>query len=367
MVERLDALPQARDALAAGDLSLANAKTLTRAAETAGSAAVNDDAELLAKAASQAPEQFAREAKGWAAQRSADNGEDRYRRQRARRRLDMWTNEHDGMFNLRGEFDPVTGAKLEAKLRKEAEHLRRRDLNDPGGEQRNYTQRLADALDVLISGSAGAGSDKEQGLGGDRHCAALESRRRQGVHRDRRRRHDSSQRPRRALLQLAGRRDRVQQQGRAAVARQQAAPAHQSPDRHAHQALRVVRRLRRARRRVPGPSHRAALRGRAPQPSTISCCCAGTATTRSTTTAGESYPTANSTRSSHLNGPNTAPPGRRTRQPSTTRPARAADAAHPPEHPPQPNPRRCSPPADNLSPGGAPRRSRAASLRSPAT
>ena len=159
-VERLSELPQAREALAAGGLSMANAKTLARASETAGAAAVEGDGDLLAKAASQTPEQFSREARRWVSQHSADNGEDRFRRQRARRRLAMWTNEHDGMFNLRGEFDPVTGAKLQTRLLKQAEHLRRRDLNDPGAEQRSYKQRLADALDTLTGNGTDAKDDK---------------------------------------------------------------------------------------------------------------------------------------------------------------------------------------------------------------
>ena len=161
-VEALSALPQARDALVGGELSLANAKTLARVAETAGAAAVERDGELLAKAGSLSPEQFNREAGRWVAQRSADNGEGRYRHQRARRRLRIWTNTDDGMTQMRGEFDPVVGARIEATLRKKAEQLRRSDLKDPRGEQRSFDQRVADALDVLTSSGtcAGPGTDK---------------------------------------------------------------------------------------------------------------------------------------------------------------------------------------------------------------
>ena len=159
-VERLSELPQARKALAAGDLSLANAKTLARVSETAGAAAVTGDDELLSKAGSLSPEHFAREAGRWVAQRSADNGEDRYRRHRARRRLRIWKNDDDGMMHVRGEFDPVTGAKLQTRLFKEAERQRRCDLNNPGGEQRSFDQRVADALDRLTSTGADSGSDK---------------------------------------------------------------------------------------------------------------------------------------------------------------------------------------------------------------
>ena len=161
-VEALHALPQAREALVSGELSMANAKTLTRVAETAGAAAVEDDGELLAKAGSLSPERFTQEAKRWAAQRSTDGGEDRYRRQRARRQLRTWTNEADGMLHMRGEFDPVTGAKLQTRLLKQAEQLRRCDLNSPKNEQRSFDQRVADALDILISGSTGSGSGSDK-------------------------------------------------------------------------------------------------------------------------------------------------------------------------------------------------------------
>ena len=159
-VEQLSELPQARDALVSGELSLANARTLTRVAETVGAAAVESDKELLSKAGSLSPERFTQETKRWEAQRSTDGGEDRYRRQRARRLLRMWTNEADGMLHMRGEFDPVTGAKLQTKLFKEAERQRRCDLNNPNSEKRSFDQRVADALDTLISDSAGAGGDK---------------------------------------------------------------------------------------------------------------------------------------------------------------------------------------------------------------
>ena len=159
----MQTLPQAREALVGGDLSLANAKTLVRVAQTAGTAAVEGDDELLAKAASLAPEQFGSEARRWEAQRSTDNGEDRYRRQRARRRLRAWTNAEDGMLHMRGEFDPVTGARLQTRLLKQAEQLRRFDLNNPNSEQRSFDQRLADALDTLMgSGSTGAGSGSDK-------------------------------------------------------------------------------------------------------------------------------------------------------------------------------------------------------------
>ncbi len=55
------------------------------------------------------------------------------------------------MVHLRGELDPVTGAKVRKRFDLEAERLRRADLHSPGGEKRSYNQRMADALDTLTS------------------------------------------------------------------------------------------------------------------------------------------------------------------------------------------------------------------------
>ena len=107
----------------------------------------------MEKAASLSPEQFAREAGRWALQRQDGGGETEYQRQRARRRLSIW-NGDDGMVHLRGELDPVSGAKMRQRLLKEAERLRRCDVNNPDGEQRSLPQRLADALGTLTEAKA---------------------------------------------------------------------------------------------------------------------------------------------------------------------------------------------------------------------
>ena len=161
-VEQLQSMPDVRDALTEGEISLANAKTLARASENTSAAQVEGDGDLLEKAASLSPEQFAREAGRWVGQRQDDGGEGAYRRQRARRRLSICDGD-DGMVHLRGELDPVTGAKVRKRFLQEAERLRRCDLKSPGGEKRSLSQRLADALDTLtatstIEGGQGASS-----------------------------------------------------------------------------------------------------------------------------------------------------------------------------------------------------------------
>ena len=165
--EKLESLPSVRDAVESGRVSFANAKVLASTSEKTSAEQVEQDGELLAKAGEMSPEQFAREAGRWAVKRQDDGGEGEYRRQRARRRLSFWDGD-DGMVHLRGELDPMTGAKVRKRFLQEAERLRRMDLHSPGGEKRNLNQRMADALDTLTShGSIYArASEASTGAGG---------------------------------------------------------------------------------------------------------------------------------------------------------------------------------------------------------
>ena len=146
--QSLQSMPAVRDAVETGQISVANAKTLARASAKTSADQVDGDAELLEKAAGLSVEQFAREAGRWAVKRQDDGGEGEYRRQRARRRLSIWDGD-DGMVHLRGELDPVAGAKVRKRFLLEAERLRRVDLHSAGGEKRSLNQRMADSLDTL--------------------------------------------------------------------------------------------------------------------------------------------------------------------------------------------------------------------------
>ena len=162
----LASLPAVRDAVESGRVSIANARVLANACDRTSADEVARDSELLAKAGELAPDQFAREAGRWAARRQADGGESLHRRQRARRRLSFWDGD-DGMVHLRGELDPVTGAKVRKRFDREAERLRRSDLHSPGGEKRSYHQRMADSLDTLTShGSIYSKADSGAGTAG---------------------------------------------------------------------------------------------------------------------------------------------------------------------------------------------------------
>ncbi len=178
-VKQLQGLPSVRDAVENGDISVANARVLAATSDKTGAELVQQDAELLAQAAVLSPEQFAREAGRWAARRQPDDAEERYRRQRARRRLGIW-NGDDGMMHLRGELDPVTGAKVRKRFLLEAERLRRLDLRNPRDNKRTLDQRMADALDTLTShGSiyaktATTPDGSHEGSGGAKAAGALD-------------------------------------------------------------------------------------------------------------------------------------------------------------------------------------------------
>ena len=157
--ETIGAVPAVREAVESGRVSQANAKRLADALEKTSAADVASDGELLAKAESMRPEQFAREARRWTADHQADGGESEYRRQRARRCVRMWNDDHDGMVHLRGEFDPVTGKRIASRLREAAGRLHDADKEHADDTaQRTFDQCMADALDQLTSATNLGGS-----------------------------------------------------------------------------------------------------------------------------------------------------------------------------------------------------------------
>ena len=170
----IEAAPAVRDAVEEGRVSLANAKRLAEAVERTSAADVEADAELLAKAESMRPEDFTKETRRWTAARQGDGGEADYRRQRARRIVRVWDSD-DGMVQLHGTFDPVTGRRIGNRLQAEARRLYDADkknaknteaatddrgdqTGDPGGRgcgdpdpRRSFDQCMADALDNLTN------------------------------------------------------------------------------------------------------------------------------------------------------------------------------------------------------------------------
>ena len=156
--EALRVVPEAFDAVAEGRVSATNAKQLAAAVERTSAADVGSDCELLAKAESMRPEQFAREARRWVTDRDGAGGESEHARQRARRCVRVWDGD-DGMVHLRGEFDSVTGRRIGNRLRAEAARMFDADKKNSkdSGERRSFPQCMADALDSLTNSNAGGG------------------------------------------------------------------------------------------------------------------------------------------------------------------------------------------------------------------
>ena len=151
----IEAVPAVRDAVESGRVSQANAKRLADAVEKTSATDVESDGELLAKAESMRPEQFAQQARRWTADHQHDGGAGDYRRMRARRCVRMWDGD-GGMVHLRGEFDPVTGKRIANRLRAEAAHLHDSDKTaaKDGAERRSFDQCMADALDNLTNSTS---------------------------------------------------------------------------------------------------------------------------------------------------------------------------------------------------------------------
>ena len=177
-ITAVGAMPAVRDAVENGRMSVANAGKLADALETTSAAEIESDGELLAKAESLPPEQFAKEAKRWTAERQADGGEAEYRRLRARRAVRVWDGD-DGMVHLYGQFDPVTGRRIRNRLNRDAHRLFDADKRHArgldavgngralhgadegqaraGGETRSLKQCMADALENMTRSTAEGG------------------------------------------------------------------------------------------------------------------------------------------------------------------------------------------------------------------
>ncbi len=144
--QTLSKVPKLRDAVQSGDVPAANARNLADAITRTSSGAVADDDVLLAQASTMRPEVFARTAQRWIQAQQADNGASEHARQRAMRCLKIYESE-DGMVNLRGQFDKITGQRISNRLRHTAAKLFNADKKLPQAERREFTQCMADALD----------------------------------------------------------------------------------------------------------------------------------------------------------------------------------------------------------------------------
>ena len=117
--QTLTATPKLAETLGDGQTTAAHVDVVTRAAAQLPVTQRDELFErvdaLAAVAAASTVDQFARLVAVEAKRIQADDGLDRLARQRRNVRASSWV-DVDGMWNLRGRFDPVTGVRLASKL-----------------------------------------------------------------------------------------------------------------------------------------------------------------------------------------------------------------------------------------------------------
>ena len=165
---QLAEVPATAEALDAGDITPRHARLIAEAAEAAPPEAPIDEGELLAAAGEQPADLFGRTVRGHLDERVGEDLGELRKRQRARRRV-SWKHDPDGMYQLFGTFDPVTGARIETALTSVANKLWHAE--DPK-RRASAKQRLADALELLVTGAGhgtpaganGSGKGATQGV-----------------------------------------------------------------------------------------------------------------------------------------------------------------------------------------------------------
>ncbi len=154
VAERLSEMPNTAAVLEAGVITLEHAAALVGAAEQCGAGLVDNDADLLERAGQTSPEMFARQARDFAARRSADRGEARLERQRRARRASSFIDPETGMGRLAADFDPISHNLVTQAIDNRTDTLYRADGGRDGQPDlvRTSRQRRADALFELITG-----------------------------------------------------------------------------------------------------------------------------------------------------------------------------------------------------------------------
>ncbi|NIV87010.1 MAG: hypothetical protein GWN07_11950, partial [Actinobacteria bacterium] len=148
----LENMPEARAALARGEISEEHADALADAAERVSPAMV--DAELAGDAAKRPADLFAKQSREWANKKESDADQQaRHERQVKARRGTAWE-KPGGMVALFAEFDPHEGGHVKKALAREVDRLWRADGGRDGtpDDIRTTEQRTADALANLILG-----------------------------------------------------------------------------------------------------------------------------------------------------------------------------------------------------------------------
>ncbi len=141
--ERLSAMEETSQALGSGEIPVGHARLIARAA----SEGPIDQTFLVEAARHQGYDQFAKTTRRHQQEMSDDDGQSIHDRQHNNRTARAFTSRETGMFILSGEFDPVTGAKIDTALAVKERELW--NAEDPNA-RRTPQQRMADALAELI-------------------------------------------------------------------------------------------------------------------------------------------------------------------------------------------------------------------------
>ena len=147
-------MPNTRAKLAAGEITLDHATSLTNAARECGAERVDGDRGLLAEAAGASPDDFRKRSREWTADNSRDRGEEQLRRQRSRRKAYCYWDAVKDMGILHAELDRIAYGQVSQALESGADRLRRADSGGEAhpDETRSNDQRRADALFELLTG-----------------------------------------------------------------------------------------------------------------------------------------------------------------------------------------------------------------------
>ncbi|WP_419930662.1 HNH endonuclease [Candidatus Poriferisodalis sp.] len=153
-------LPAARTGVSDGEISLANAAKLAHAARKTSPGAVQGDADLIELAKTLPEDEFAQAAQRWTIRhQSADDLAVQHRRNRRNRHVRFW-NGDDGSVQMRGSFDAEMGARIQQRLRQQAEQLRQADRRRQQHEQqRSHGAESGDAASGAAASGDGAAHD----------------------------------------------------------------------------------------------------------------------------------------------------------------------------------------------------------------
>jgi hypothetical protein len=157
----LTATPKLGEALEAGAITADHIDAVTRASKKLDAGRRKELFERVDQlgdiAAAATVDEFRRRVELEATRLQADDGMDRLERQRRATRVSSWV-DAEGMWNLRGRFDPLTGARLAAKLEAAREALFAEQTPDGCPTDPIEKQKFlnAHALIRLLEGAAGS-------------------------------------------------------------------------------------------------------------------------------------------------------------------------------------------------------------------